>query len=82
MIQSTPYRVNTKYEKLANDAFQIVRKAIMEELREANEYSELGIEITKANIERYYYLINYLIYIRQVKTPLKDIFHHNHAAIS
>jgi len=66
MIQSTPYRVNTKYEKLANDAFQIVRKAIMEELREANEYSELGIEITKANIERYYYLINYLIYIRQV----------------
>lgn len=66
MIQQAPYRVSTKYEKLATDAFQIVRKAIMEELREANEYSELGIETVKATVERYYYLINYLIYIRQV----------------
>lgn len=66
MLLQTPYRVSTKYEKLANDAFQIVRKAIIEELKEANEYSELGIEVTKIRVERYYYLINYLIYVRQI----------------
>lgn len=66
MLLQTPYRVATKYETLAKKAFEIVRKAIIEELNEIQEYGHLGIEITKQRVERYYHLINYLLHVRTV----------------
>jgi len=61
----TPYRLPSKYELLVQQAFRIVRTQVLADLDEAQHLSHLGVPTDKAAIEKYYYLIYYLIDVRQ-----------------
>lgn len=59
------YRTTKFYERLSNEAFNLVRKQILNDLRENQHLGHLGIEPDNLEIEKYFYLINYLIHVRQ-----------------
>ena len=64
---SCTYIFANKYDKLVNQAFELVKKTILLSVKEINENQELGIKQDNElmDINRYYFLINYMIYVRR-----------------
>lgn len=61
----TPYRLPSKYELLVRKAFLLVKTKILANLGEAHHLSHLGIVADKSEVEKYHYLIYYLVNVRQ-----------------
>lgn len=60
----TPYRLPTKYEKLKQQAFNLVKEKIINDINEDVHLQYLGVDVDQLDVEKYTYLIEYLLYAR------------------
>lgn len=65
----TLYRLPTKYERLKQRAYNLVKEKIIADINENVDLQHLGVDVPQADVEKYAYLIDYLIYAKiQVDT--------------
>lgn len=60
----TPYRLPTKYERLKQQAFNLVKEKVIKEINDDVHLQHLGVKVNQLDVEKYTYLIEYLLYAR------------------